>query len=286
MGGGLQNVGGLGGISDITGSSLNNQGILNARSTTAFQNRAGIRLSYDWSPRVSNYVEYLNMLQLFTDPRFQNSIFHSARGGFGYVLSPRSRLDAFYRFQFVDFTGGATTQRGGVSSSTSHSVGVGGSHLFAQTVPGSAQISVTLTEQQGFRDRVTVNGFVQIAKQFPTTLLAVNFQQQIGTGGGVFAATTLSQYVVLMANQRFSRYVNGFVQFGYGRNRSLGGQTIALNTYQARGGVTVALLDWLTGVATYTYINQDSSGLFGQTAQSNQVFIGLSATAPQWKLLD
>ena len=89
-----------------------------------------------------------------------------------------------------------------------------------------------------------------------------------------------------MANQRFTRYIDGFIQFGYGRNRSLAGTTIALDTYQARGGVNITLLDWLTGVATYTYINQDSSGLFGQTAQSNQVFVGLSATAPPWKILD
>jgi len=127
--------------------------------------------------------------------------------------------------------------------------------------------------------RLNFRGSARISKTFSDGEISFRFRQRIGIGGGLAASTTLYQKVVFRASKTITRYISGFLNFGYGRNRSLAGRAIATDSFQFRGGANVRILEWLSGGVTYSYRNQDSSGQFGRSAQSNSIFVGLTAIA-------
>ena len=58
------------------------------------------------------------------------------------------------------------------------------------------------------------------------------------------------------------------------------------NTIIFKKTLQVQFLRWLTGSATYSYVNQISDGTSGVDAQRNTLLIGLTATALPWKIMD
>jgi len=120
----------------------------------------------------------------------------------------------------------------------------------------------------------------EISKIFPDGSINLRIGQSIGTGGGLAASTTLNQSVVLVASKSITRFISSSFSFGFSRNRSLAGQSIQTNTFQVIGGANMRILEWLSGNVSYSYRNQDSQGSVGNTAQSNSIFIGLTARTP------
>jgi len=276
-------AGGIGGIGGLAGNSVNNQGVINRRSTTQIQNNAGVDVSYGVSPRFSFFARYLNNYTKYTDNTLQGSLRNSVRGGMGFEATPRTQLNVFYGFQLVDFedTGSPTAQSpGSGGTSTSHSVGVGVSHQLSPTMAFVGNGSVALTETETDSTRVNFTTRLGITKVFKIVQTSLSYNQGIGTGGGLAASSTLSQRLVASVSRGFTRKVSGFVQVGLARNKSLSGVAIETKTLQASGGISARFLSWLNGFVAYSYITQDSTGTFGTTAQSNQVIVGLSADAP------
>lgn len=284
-GGGL---GGIGGVGGVAGNSLGNQGIFTNRSTTAIQNRAGVRVRYLLTESITPFLNYTNNYNKFTSSGGQDSLSHTLRTGSAYQATARTELNGFYQIQLIEFIGSGSTALqgpGGSGSTTSHSVGMGVHHDLTPTLQVTVNGAATLTETEVSSGQLNFTGGGNISKQFPDGQIALRFTQQIGSGGGLAASTTLSQNAVLTFSKVLTRYISGYADFGYGRNRSLSGATVKTDTYQVRTGVSVAILSWLFGSASYSYVNQDSAGAFGNTAQSNQVFFGLTATAPSWRIL-
>jgi len=284
-GGGL---GGIGGVGGVAGNSLSNQGIFTNRSTTSFQNRAGVRVRYLLTESITPFLNYTNSYRKFTSSSGQDSLGHTLRTGSAYQATARTELNGFYQIQLIEFIGSGSTALqgpGGSGSTTNHSVGMGIHHDFTPTLQVTVNGAATLTETEVSSGQLNFTGGGNISKQFPDGQIALRFTQQIGSGGGLAASTTLSQNAVLTFSKVLTRYISGYADFGYGRNRSLSGATVKTDTYQIRTGVSVAILSWLFGSASYSYVNQDSAGAFGNTAQSNQVFFGLTATAPSWRIL-
>jgi len=284
-GGGL---GGIGGVGGVAGNSLGNQGIFTNRSTTAIQNRAGVRVRYLLTESITPFLNYTNNYNKFTSSGGQDSMRHTLRTGSAYQATARTELNGFYQIRLIEFIGSGSTALqgpGGSGSTTSHSVGMGVHHDFTPTLQVTVNGAATLTETEVSSGQLNFTGGGNISKQFPDGQIAFRFTQQIGSGGGLAASATLSQNAVLTFSKVLTRYISGFADFGYGRNRSLSGATVKTDTYQIRTGVSVAILSWLFGSASYSYVNQDSTGAFGNTAQSNQVFFGLTANAPSWRIL-
>jgi len=278
--------GGIGGIGGQAGNSVNNQGVFTGRSTTQIQNNAGVDVSYGVSPRFSFFARYLNNYSKYTDSTLQSSLRHNVRGGMGFAVSPRTNLNVFYGFQLVDFedTGSPTAQSpGSGGTSTSHSVGVGMNYQVSPTMAFVGDGSVAITDTETSSTRVTFNTDLGITKVFQLGQMSLSYNQDIGTGGGLAASSTLRQTLVASVSRELTRKASGFVQVGVARNKSLSGVAIDTESLQASGGVTATFLSWLNGFVAYSYITQDSTGTFGTTAQSSQVSVGLSATAPSFR---
>ncbi len=83
-----------------------------------------------------------------------------------------------------------------------------------------------------------------------------------------------------------ARRLSGFLLLGFAQNDSLSTDDIDTLTYQATAGLGVRLLSWLNGNARYSYIKQESGGLVGADAHRNTVFVGLTAIALPWRIVD
>jgi len=279
-------AGGIGGIGGLAGNSVNNQGVFTSRATTQIQNKAGVDVSYRVSPRLSFFASYQNDFSYFTDSTLQDSLRHTVRGGMGFAVSPRTNLNVFYRFELLDFrdTGSPTAQSpGSGGTSTSHSAGVGGSYQVSPTMAFIGSGSVAVTETETGSTQVNFNTDLGTTRVFQLGQIGFSYDQQIGTGGGLAASSTLSQALSASVSRPLTQKVSGFVQVGVAQNKSLSGPAIDTKSLQASGGVSARFLSWLNGFVSYSYITQDSTGTFGSTAQSNQVSVGLSATAPSWR---
>lgn len=276
-GGGGAGVGGLGGNGGLAGNSLNNSGIINQRSTgLSYRNRARLLLLYHFNPRWDGRFTYANSFR--GGGSLQNALTHSIRVGWRYKLSQRTRLNGGYSPRLAVFSGGG----GGTGSggrATSHSLYLGANHKLQPTTRVNVRVAGTVTDTETGVTRLNFTGRASISKAIPGGSVGLRLNQGIGSGGGIAASTTLNQTAVLTASKSITRLIGSFVNFGYSRNRSLSGRIIETDTYQFRGGLSITLLDWLGGGVTYSYRNQDSKGSAGNTASSNSIFIGLTATA-------
>lgn len=281
-GAGGAGVGGIGGIGGLSGNSLNNQGIFNARSTTSYQNRARIRIGYKFTPRFEGDVQYSNTIREFTSSLLQDSLAHAVRTTLTYNITGNTRINGGYSLRIIEFDGsggGSNPQApGGTGTNTNHSLELGAGHELRPSIPISGRVAVTVSDTEVGTTQLNFTGRAQISKIFPDGEISLRLNQRIGGGGGVAASTTLNQNAVITASKSITRYISAFGHFGYSRNRSLAGRAIETDTYQFRGGANMRILEWLSGGVTYSYINQESNGNFGNTAQSNQIFVGLTAT--------
>ena len=210
---------------------------------------------------------------------------HAVRTQIAYNLSEITKLKGGYSIRFVQFTGGSGTSTGTATkgNATSHSLNVGADHLVQPTIPVNVRVAATVTETEASTTRLNFTGRGEISKIFSDGQISLRLAQGIGTGGGLTNSTTLNQSAVLTGSKAITRFINAFLHFGYSRNRSLAGSTIEIDTYQFRGGASLRLLEWLSGGVTYSYTNQDSKGSVGNTASSNSIFVGLTATADTFK---
>ncbi len=110
--------------------------------------------------------------------------------------------------------------------------------------------------------------------------------QFIGSGGGLAAAATLSQSMTGTLDYALARRLSGSLLLGFARNDSLSTDDIDTLTYQATTGLQVRLLSWLNGNARYSYIKQESKSLLGADAHRNTVFVGLTAIALPWRVME
>lgn len=273
-------AGNIGGVGSLGGNSLNNQGIFNSRGTTSFQNRARIRVGYNFTPRLEGNVQYANTFR----GGFQESMSHAIRTGLAFGLTDNTKINVRYGLRITEFTGSGNTSSnrqapGGSGSSTSHTLNLGADHQLTPTVSLNGRGGVSVSKTVVGTTRLNFNGSASISKSFSDGEISFRVNQRIGAGGGLAVSTTLNQNVVFTASKTITRYISGFLNFGYSRNRSLAGPAISTDSYQFRGGANVRILEWLSGGVTYSYRNQDSSGQFGRSAQSNSIFVGLTATA-------
>jgi len=279
--GGVSSVGGgagalLGGAG-VGGSGfsgpvgLDNNGSFTTRSTTAFQNLAGIKIAYLLSPRVDLDLNYTNKVLRFTGSGFQDSIRHTAGGGVAFLVNPNTKIAPNYRLQIINFKGS--------SNVTTHRASVDISHKFSETLTTRFSNGTNITE--GALDYFTR---VLFTKAHENGLILVRFTQDIGSGSGIAATATLSQNAIGQITSSFTKNILGFLLFGYGNNSSLSGNAIDIETFQARAGLNLAINSWLNGFATVSYVNQNSQGTstLGTTAQKNQVFLGVTAIASDW----
>ena len=276
--GGGTTGGGISGLNGgaIGGTNIGNQGVFTSRGgSNAFQNTAGINVEYALSPRWTPTMRYINNYVTFTDPQLNDSINHQVGVGVGYQVSPRAEVSTNYSASFTTISGG--------DSFVSHSLTVGSSYRFSPTLNLSSNVGASFTESVS---RVNFNTSTSIAKLFDQGSLTLNLTQAITPGGGLASSATLSRTAVLTANYSIAERVTGFLSGGLSENKSLSGNSVDVTSYQGQAGFSLILLEWLDGNISYTYIKQQSDGtaVGGRSATVNQIFLGLTASLPEWRI--
>ena len=271
-GAGLGGVGGSLGTSGGFSGGLDNNGAFTNRSTNAFQNLAGVRMDYAATPKVDLRADYRHRFIKFSGSGLQDSQTHTVQGGISINVTPNTQVQPNYRIQVTKFPGAGNV--------ITHRAMLFLSQQFTPRLRANLNNGVALTQGD-----VNFNSNTLLAYNYSKGLISLRFTQDIRDGSGLAASATLTQNAVGQFTRSFGRDLVGFLLFGYGNNRSLSGSTIDLTTYQVRTGFSLGILSWLSGFATYSYINQDSSGtaIGGITAQSNQVFLGVTAVADTWR---
>ncbi len=272
FGGGFAGGGGLG------GNNIGNQGVFTNRNQggNSFQNVAGIRVQYQVSPRWTPRANYQNSYVTFTDRELNDSLTHQVGAGVGYRLTRKTTLSGDYSASFSSISGG--------DNFVTHTVTVGGSHAFSPTLNVNTNVGVSWTESL---ERLNFNTSSSIAKLFDRGSFTLSYNHGVTPGGGLATSATLTQNLVATANYTISKSVGSFVSGGVAKNESLSGNSVDVTSYQGQAGISVVLLSWLDGTLTYSYIKQKSKGtaVGGRTATVNQGFLGLTATIPEWRII-
>ena len=276
---GQQGQGGIaGGTGGIAGTStpIGNSGVFTGRSgSNSFQNRAGIVVRYNLSPRWVPNARYENRYVTFSDRELNDSLTHSLGTGISYILSPRTQLNANYGANINDINGGDTV--------VSHSVTGGVAHTLTPTITTNVNAGLSFTQDV---DRVTFTSNANISKSFDPGSVTLNYSQGITPGGGLATSGVLTQRGILTGNYPLTERLSGSVSGGVAKNKSLSGNSVDVTSYQGQIGLGMTLLEWLTGSVSYSYIRQKSKGtsVGGRTATVNQGFIGLTARLPDWRI--
>lgn len=261
---------------------LRNEGIFTGRRE-AFENLAGVDLNYAWTPRLTPSLTYRNRLILYTSDEFADELRHRIDLGLGYAVSERSQVRATYSVEITRFEEAAA---GTVSDDfETHSLTVGASHQVSPTFRVQGDLGGTITVQDK-EEQANFNAQLSLSKGYSRGSLDLSVRQFVTTAGGLSTDPTLNQDLVGSLNHSLTRWLSGNLTVGISRFDSLNTDEIDILSLQVWATLQVQFLRWLTGSATYSYVNQINDGTSGVDAQRNTLFIGLTATALPWKIMD
>ena len=268
-------TGGVGGnISGVAG--VGNQG-LQIQRTNVFRNLAGFQLSYIATRRLSFNGSYRNLITIFTEDGFRNSNINTITGGATYAFYVTPTTTGNLNYQFTPIISDIS------NPIIRHRIGVGGSHLFTPTlsINGSVGAAIIQTEATQAFASLSLNKF------FEGGGATLRYSQGTGLAQGFANSATLNQLVALTVSHGLGEFLTGFVQLNGARNNSLSGNDIDVLAYGGGAGLTMRILEWLSGGITYNYFKQDNQGgTFGVDADRNFVSVFLTGFADPIKLAE
>ena len=262
------------------------------RRTNTFRNTAGFRATFAVSPRNVPFFGYTNTIVEFTDSQFQDSITNNFTLGNRYLWSPTTSIIFNYGLGILTFRGGQQQQN--QDTRFVHRATLGTVQLFTPTLSGRVNLGANFTQKTSTQpERVTFNFNAGLSKIFSVARLALNANQGVGTGGGLFDVPTLNQSVTGSANFPIYRNLSGFVQLGFARNSTLTGEGFEVLSYQANTGVQFAILRWLSGSFRYAWTQQDAKTTITtdnvaniSNANRNFFFFGFTVIPQPWSLVE
>jgi hypothetical protein len=225
-------------------------------------------------------VGYLNQFVTFDSAQLVDSLNHSGSVRVGYRVTPTSQVNATYSMSYLKWLGGSGGQGSLPSILTNYGL-LGFSHRLQRDLSLTWDVGGAYTANLPFR--IATNA--ALTKPVKGGSVALRYSQFISGASGFAATATLNQLVTAEAYRIFSPRASGSLQFGYGRVRSLTGGVIDIDSYNAAAGLSLHLMRTVFANLTYRFLRQESAGTAGVTATNNQVFVGLTMTAPPWLLL-
>ena len=272
VGSGFSGAGGN--ISGVAG--VGNQG-LQIQRTNALRNLAGVNLRYLVTRNLTLNGSYRNLLTIFTEDGFRNSNINTMNGGATYQWYASRTTTGNVTYGFTPIISDIS------SPIFRHRIGVGGNHLFSETfvLNGTVGASVIQTEPtQAFAN-------VGLSKLYEGGTVAIRYAQGVGLAQGFANNATLSQLLALSITHALGERLTGFAQLNGARNNSLSGNEIEILSYGGGAGLTMRLLQWLSGTVSYNYFKQkNQGGTFGINADRNFVTVSLTAFADPIKLVE
>lgn len=251
----------------------NNEGIQVPRTDT-FRNRAGVAVTYPWTPRFGTTISYTNLYTRYKGSALQSSTVHDAELDLAYQFSRQTTGSVS--------VGGAVVNYADVQEDVvSYRFTIGSQHQIGPTFSFNGRLGVTTVRDDSTRLTLEAG----LLKNVQAGSLSLQYTQGIGTGGGLTTTATLSQRLLGAVTLGIARNVSTFVQLAYGKNTSLSGKELDTTSYEAATGLSAVLRSWLSGGLRYAYLNQRARGVIGNDGERNVVTLTLTASALPWKIV-
>jgi len=292
--GGGQGTGGFQGTGGGQGTG-GSQGTF-TRRTNSFFNRAGVTLTYAWSPSISPSLRYTNQYRTFSRGSLQDSLTHSIIFTLPYMVSGRTTVSPSYTYRQTDFIG--SNSNSSADKVLAHSPQIGISYSFTPLVNGTISGGASFNKTKGGTQSTggTTNnvsdtwqsnavGSATLTKTYQRGTMALSFNSTIGSGGGLTSQAARSRVLTGIIAHQLTQRLNAFVSTGYAQNKSTTGSALDTRTLRVQTGLGYTITRWLTGNVNYSRIDQNAKASAARDVTVNQVFIGLTATADPWVLI-
>lgn len=249
-----------------------NEGIQVPR-TDRFQNRAGVAVSYSWSPRFATTLSYGYLVTRYKGDRLQDSAVHDAGLDGAYQISRRTTWSMGYAASVADYSN--------AEDILSHRVSMGAGHQISPTLSWSGRVG--LATIPGESTQMTLEA--SISKSSNWWSGSLQYGQGLGTGGGVTSSLTLSQRLTGQVTWVVAKETSAYMQLAYGENTALPRRGLKISTYEAGTGLRITFFSWLNGSLAYSYLSQEAQGTGGIEGERNLVMFTLTAMPLPWRLM-
>jgi len=117
--------------------------------------------------------------------------------------------------------------------------------------------------------------------------ISVRYRQGVGLAQGFADSATLTQVGTVTLSHTLGERITGYAQFSGSRNNSLSGGDIDLLAWGGGAGITMILLEWLSGGINYNFFRQEKQGgTFGNDGERTFVNFFLTAFADPIKIFE
>ena len=261
-----------------------NEGIQTSRTDTV-RNRAGIAISYIWTPRFSTALSYTNLIVGYpTNPDLQEPIVHDSSLQIGYKLSANTQWNTSYGISITDYQ----TDQDIFADVIIHRYTVGVVHQFSSAL--SVNVNIGMARKilifPSEDESTGVIFDVNFSRDYDSGRFTLGYSNSVGTGSGLTSSVTINQRAFFRATETLDRYISVFAQMGFGRNTSIPDKKeLFILSYEVNTGVNLIIFSWLNSTLSYSYQYQESKGSVGNTGERNILMLTLTATAPEWRIL-
>ena len=270
-------VSGAGGnVSGVPG--VGNFGIQIQR-TNIFRSLVGATVRYPWTRRftVGGFYRNLNTIFLDVDEITPSSNINtvSGNGTYDWYSSPSTTGNIRYAFTAVISDIANTIPQNQIT--------LGGSHRFTPTLLLNGRAGINFIIDQP----TSALANIALSQLYDGGQVSIRYNQGVGLAQGFADSATLTQVGTVLWSHTLGERITGYAQFSGSRNHSLSGNDIDLLAWGGGGGLTMVLLEWLSGGINYNFFQQErQGGNFGNDGERTFVNFFLTAFADPIKLLD
>ena len=270
-------VSGVGGnVSGVPG--VGNNGI-QVRRTNIFRSLIGANVRYPWTRRftLSGFYRNLNTIFLDVDETTPDSNINTLSGSatYDFYVSPATIGNIAYTFQPVlsDITSPIIQNR----------ITVGGTQRFNPTLVLTGRAGVNFTVDQP----TSAVANLSLSQLYEGGQISVRYRQGVGLAQGFADSATLTQVGTVTLSHTLGERITGYAQFSGSRNNSLSGDDIDILAWGGGAGITMILLEWLSGGINYNFFRQEKQGgTFGNDGERTFINFFLTAFADPIKVFE
>jgi hypothetical protein len=241
-----------------------------------FINKAGLELGYTWLPRLRTTVFYSNIVARYSGNELHDYTTHRVGIDETYQWSPRTLWTNSYSVALNIIEGANNEIVHRITSDASYQV-----DKFL-SINGNIGVNVVSGADENKTGLILGAG---LKKQFKNGNLSLRYSRDIETGGGLTTTSNLNQGVGGTYIHYVGRDTSVYVGAAYTNERSFSGDTLRTFSYTGETGINMNFLLWLSGFLKYSYLNQKSYGTAGDTGHRNLAMLGVTASAPPWKMV-
>ena len=252
-------------FNDVRGKidPLSNYGVRTRRSD-GFRNALGIDVLLPIANRVSLSPSYSNLLTVYKDPSFKDSIINTVGLGVRYSF-PRDVV-----YSTVN-TGNIRVVRGTTEVSNSYVLLIGVRHSISPLSAFDINAGVSILDhEEGDRDS-TFNGGFSLTKRQKIHTYNMGYLRTLNTISSISDRPTIAEILYINITNIHSKDLTSSISADYAINSSIRGdkEEVDTHSYNLSGRLNYTIRKWLSFSITASHFNQESDRLTVEAMKRN-----------------